>query len=74
MTNIERVSRAMSTGSPMKQAMIIQAIEQFVTKVVEQEDMLLADYQNMIDSGRFPLVHMPAWISAAKEIKQDLEL
>ena len=67
-TNAEFMYWLMETGGrtgAMKQMFIIEAIRKWAEYIIKNEDVVLAQMEGS-------MIHGPAWINAAKEIKEEL--
>lgn len=76
-TNIELVTGIMnfSKYGALSQAMVMQALHQFVDNVVECKDRLLFEEEQLKREkpNAVCIVNIHAWIGVAEEIKQKLE-
>lgn len=62
-TNEQFIARIMSSGSPLAQAFVIEAVAKYATACAKEP-------AETFDS---PLLHGAAWVAIAKEIRNEIE-
>lgn len=73
MTNTEFMVYVMQIGGrtgALKQAMITQAVHEYVDKVVKDKEELLKEEQELKAQGKIPFISYSGWVACAEELKE----
>ena len=65
-TNVQVVKKIMETGSPMNQLFVMDALKKWSDYIIKHEAETLKQLENT-------MIYGPAWVDAAKHVKNMLD-